>query len=174
LADPAAEAEPPVAEVSPPDPAPTPAPEATALAMAKLAELAAEQSAVAPPQPATSAPIPTKSNQTAALAAPPAEPPPATQLQDATWLRTRDPRRYTIQLFSGKDLDKLEEVAAMIGSDEPRAYFMTGSRTSPWYSLVLGDYPDASTARAAAANLTASLALKPWVRRFDDLQSSLR
>lgn len=173
LADLTREAQPFAPEVPPPDPVPAPAPNAAALAMARLAELA-EQTAIAPAHSPGSAPKPAEPVELTGPEAVPAESAPATDLRDVDWLRIQDPRRYTIQLFSSKNLDKLGEVAAMIGSDEPRAYFMTGSRTSPWYSLVLGDYPDAGAARAAAANLTASLALKPWVRRFEDIQSSMR
>lgn len=173
LADLAAEAQPPATDVLPPDPAPAPAPDAAALAMAKLAELA-EQTTVAPAHPAKPEPKPVEPIEPAEPAPKSTEPPAVTGLRDAVWLRSRDPRRYTVQLFSGKDLDRLREVAATLGKDEPQAYYTTGSRTSPWYSLVMGDYPDAATARTAAANLAASSALKPWVRRFDDIQSSMR
>ena len=178
LADLAAEAQspgsPPATDIPPVDPVPTPAPNATATAMARLAALAepaTPESAPVPPAPVAPEP---------ALAEPatsepvPVSPAPVAGLQDADWLKARNPRRYTIQLFSGKDLDKLKEVAAALASDQPQAYYTTGSRTSPWYSLVMGDYPDAATARTAAANLAASSALKPWVRRFDDIQSSIR
>ncbi|TVR60627.1 MAG: SPOR domain-containing protein [Candidatus Competibacteraceae bacterium] len=152
----------PAPEAPPRDPDPTPAPDPTATALARLADIAAEANAA---PPASSPPVPAAPTR-------PAEP--ATALQDVEWLRARDARRYTIQLFSGKDLDQLREVSAAIDLAEPRAYFTTGSQTSPWYSLVLGDYPDASTARATAANLAGSLRLKPWIRRFDDIQSSMR
>lgn len=156
-----------VPEAAPSDPAPAPGPDAAALAMARLAELAKQTSNAAPAQPAELVDAATPEPIAAA-------PPSPAGLQEADWVRTRDPGRYTVQLYSGKDLERLKEVAATIGSDEPQAYYTTGSQTSPWYSLVLGDYPDSSTARAVAANLASSLQLKPWIRRFGDIQSSMR
>ncbi len=96
-------------------------------------------------------------------------------LRDAAWLKTRESKNYTVQLYSGKDLDKLKEIATSISLTGPQAYFTTGSRSTPWYSLVIGDYPDGASARAAAAAISAQSAqIKPWVRRFDDIQTSLR
>jgi septal ring-binding cell division protein DamX len=167
-----------MAGAPPSDPDPTtPGADATATAMARLAALAEQTSAVSTPvSPESATPeSATPESATPESATPEsATPEPVPGLQNANWLKTRNPRHYTVQLFSGKDLDRLKEVGATIASNEPRAYFMTGSRTSPWYSLVLGDYPDATTARAAAADLTASSVFKPWVRRFEDIQSSLR
>ncbi|MCC9000882.1 MAG: SPOR domain-containing protein, partial [Candidatus Contendobacter sp.] len=96
-------------------------------------------------------------------------------LRDAAWLKTRDPKNYTVQLYSGKDLDKLKEIAASTASTDPQAYFTTGSRTSPWYSLVMGDYPDSASARTVAAAIAArSTQIKPWVRRLDEIQANMR
>jgi hypothetical protein len=103
------------------------------------------------------------------------EPAPVGGLRDATWLKTRDPKNYTVQLYSGKDLDKLKEIAGSTASTDPQAYFTTGSRTSPWYSLVIGDYPDSASARTVAAAIAArSTQLKPWVRRLDEIQANMR
>lgn len=100
---------------------------------------------------------------------------PSDSLRDAEWLKTRDPKNYTVQLYSGKDLNKLKEIAAATTSNAPQAYFTTGSRNSPWYSLVVGDYPDSAAARAAAAAIAAqSVQLKPWVRRIDEIQANMR
>lgn len=99
---------------------------------------------------------------------------PSDGLRDAAWLKTRDPKNYTVQIYSGKDLNKLKEIAATTSSG-PQAYFTTGNRTSPWYSLVVGDYPDSAAARAAAATIAAqSVQLKPWVRRIDEIQANMR
>lgn len=118
--------------------------------------------------PPTTAEAPPAISDTASPAAPPAE------LQDPAWLKTRDPQRYTVQLYRGKNLNKLKDIAGTAAPAEPRAYFVTGSRSSPWYALVVGDYPDAAAARAAAKNLAPSATTKPWVRRFDEIQANMR
>ncbi len=96
-------------------------------------------------------------------------------LQEPAWLKARNPKHYTVQLYSGKDMETLKEIAAATTSSEPQAYYSTGSRSGPWYSLVAGDYSDYAAAQAAAAKLTAdSPALKPWIRRFDEIQAKMR
>ncbi len=97
------------------------------------------------------------------------------ELQEPAWLKARNPKHYTVQLYSGKDIDTLKEIAAASTSTEPQAYYSTGTRSGPWYSLVAGDYPDSASAQAAAAKLSVrSPALKPWVRRFDEIQAKMR
>lgn len=133
----------------------------------------AQTVAVSPaPVPAAAKPTePTESTESTEST----EPTAASALQEPAWLKTRDPARYTVQLYSGKDIGTLREIAAVTPSSEPQAYFSTGSRSGPWYSLVVGDYPDSATAQAAAARLTAqSPALKPWIRRFGEIQAKIR
>lgn len=96
-------------------------------------------------------------------------------LQEPAWLKNRNPKHYTVQLYSGKDMGTLKEIAASTVATEPQAYYSTGTRSGTWYSLVAGDYPDSASAQAAADKLTTrSPALKPWIRRFDDIQAKLR
>lgn len=142
----------------------------------------ATPSAEAPSPPAASNPALVVAAAPTTSAAPPIAPAPeenpepvANSFKEAAWLKARDPRRYTVQIYSGKDLNKLKEIAAAIGVTDPVAYFTTTSRSGPWYSLVVGDYADSAAAQAAAAKVTArSPAIKPWVRRFDEVQAKLR
>ncbi|MBL8250991.1 MAG: SPOR domain-containing protein [Candidatus Competibacter sp.] len=158
--EPNLEAHPPAA----PTPAPSRSPEAALL------------SAETKPAPSSETPA-----ASAAPAASPAEAPAASEpvvegdLQDSAWLKARDPKRYTVQLYSGKSLDALRAIAAMTASSEPQAYYTTGSRSGPWYSLVAGDFSDTASAQAAAGKLTArDSTIKPWIRRFDEIQAKLR
>ncbi len=110
-------------------------------------------------------------------AAPEVNPPPATAsgLQEAAWIKARDPRRYTVQVYSGKNMSALREISVAVATADPQAYFTTTSRSGPWHSLVIGDYADSAAAQAAAAKMTARLpTMKPWVRRFDEVQAKLR
>lgn len=104
-------------------------------------------------------------------------PPPVTvsSLQEAAWIKARDPRRYTVQVYSGKEMNALREISVTVATADPQAYFTTTSRSGPWHSLVIGDYADSATAQAAAAKMTTRLpTIKPWVRRFDEVQAKLR
>ncbi len=155
----------------PPPPAPNPP---TATASVEAAPRPAAGPGASPTSP-TVAPPPVATPSAEVATIKPTEAAPAGGLRDAAWLKTRDSKNYTVQLYSGKDLDKLKEIAASTASTDPQAYFTTGSRTSPWYSLVIGDYPDSASARAVAAAIAArSTQLKPWVRRLDEIQANMR
>jgi len=120
--------------------------------------------------------VPASSTPATTAATPPsAEPATVGALQKAAWLKTRDPKHYTVQIYSGRSLDTLKATAAASASAEPQAYFSTDSRSGPWYSLVVGDYPDSASAQAAMARISArSPALKPSIRRFAEIQAKLR
>ena len=121
----------------------------------------------------------------AAVAAVPASPevPPTTSsansstnnnLLEPDWLKGRDPKRYTVQLYSGKDMSKLREMATANAGVAQPAYFTTTSRSGPWYSLVIGDFADFNSAQAAASKLAGqSGATKPWIRRFSEIQAKM-
>ena len=80
-----------------------------------------------------------------------------------------------IDQSGGRQRIATTQIAAATASSESQAYYSTGSRSGPWYSLVAGDYSDYAAAQAAAAKLTAdSPALKPWIRRFDEIQAKMR
>ena len=126
---------------------------------------------------------PTASLEAATLTSripPPIEPEsmtPAGNLLEPNWLEGRDPDHYTVQLYSGKDLDKLREIAGSdsVTTDGPKAYFTSPSRSGPWYSLVVGDYPDFAAAQKMATEIAArSGSIKPWIRRFSEIQARMR
>lgn len=176
--------------IAPAPPAVTPSAEAALLTTAKpapthLQDSHSAASAATPgrtaitPSAATGPTTPTAAaSPEAGLAAPAptaVEPPRTNALQEPEWLKNRDPKHYTVQLYSGKDMATLKEIAASVSAGEPQAYYSTGSRSGAWHSLVAGDYPDSAAAQAAAARFTTqSPALKPWIRRFEEIQAKLR
>ncbi len=135
----------------------------------------------APSPPAASNPPPVAVAAPVTPVAPPVAPSPEVNapttngLQEAVWLKGRDPRRYTVQVYSGKEMNALREISVAVATTDPQAYFSTTSRSGPWYSLVVGDYADSAAAQTAAAKMSARVpTIKPWVRRFDEVQAKLR
>ena len=129
-------------------------------------------------KPAAEAP---KASPEAAVATPNPSPlvesatPTDTTLLEPDWLKGRDAKRYTVQLYSGKDMAKLREIAGSVTGTAPSSYFVTTSRSGPWYSLVIGDYPDFTTAQAAATQIATQVStIKPWIRRFSEIQAKMR
>lgn len=134
-------------------------------------------SAEAGPTPPASNPSPATPVTPAAVPTAPLEanPTPAGGLQEADWISARDPRRYTVQVYSGKDMNALREISVALATTDPQAYFTTTSRSGPWHALVIGDYANSAAAQAAVAKMTARAPMiKPWVRRFDEVQAKLR
>lgn len=135
-----------------------------------------ELDAESPTQEPATATSPTVSVEAdLAPATPLAEPAASTTLLEPDWLKGRDSKRYTVQLYSGKDMAKLREIAGSVTGAAPPAYFVTTSRSGPWYSLVVGDYPDFTAAQTVATQIaTQSSTLKPWIRRFSEIQAKMR
>ena len=120
-----------------------------------------------PATPVTPAAVPT--------VLPEANPAPTSGLQEAAWISARDPRRYTVQVYSGKDMNALREISVALATEDPQAYFTTTSRSGPWHALVIGDYATLAAAQASVTKMTARAPMiKPWVRRFDEVQAKLR
>ncbi|MGE0371169.1 MAG: SPOR domain-containing protein, partial [Gammaproteobacteria bacterium] len=80
---------------------------------------------------------------------------------------------YTLQLFSVADAEALQRFARRHALTD-LAWFETRRQGFPWYSLIHGVYPDAASARAAAAALPAGINLpQPWIRRLGEIQALL-
>lgn len=142
-------------------------------------EAALLETAPIPPTASAESPL---AAAVAALPASPEVPPTASSansnvnnnLLEPDWLKGRDPKRYTVQMYSGKDMSKLREMATANASVAQPAYFTTTSRSGPWYSLVIGDFADFNSAQAAASKLAGqSGATKPWIRRFSEIQAKM-
>ncbi len=114
-------------------------------------------------------------------AAPPSAPAPAaTPAQAPTgvigmrWLALREPGRYTLQLVGARDRAAVERYARDRGIASPHAIFERELDGRPWFSLVVGDYPDRAAALAARARLPDGIdRAKVWARTFESIQKSL-
>jgi hypothetical protein len=117
------------------------------------------------PEKAPSPPAP-------APAATPAQPPAGTI--GMRWLASREPGHYTLQLVGARDRAAVERYARDRGIASPHAIFERELDGRPWFSLVVGDYPDRATALAARARLPAGIdRAKAWARTFESIKKSL-
>jgi len=91
----------------------------------------------------------------------------------AAWLEGREPRRYTLQLVGARDRDRVEHYAREHQLAQPYAVFERRLDGRPWYSLVVGDYPDRAAAVAARDRLPAGVAREGvWPRTFESIFKS--
>jgi DamX protein len=111
-----------------------------------------------------------------------AKPPPTTKRSSASstpspaadglaWLKSRQPGHYTLQLLGARDRAAVQKFARDQQIASPHAIFERRLDGKPWYSLVVGDYPDRAAAVAARERLPAAIK-RPgvWPRTFESIQ----
>jgi len=92
---------------------------------------------------------------------------------DNDWILARNPSRYTIQIYTAGENANLQEVAGLlpatvVGSPSRFGFRHKGEQK---FTLIAGDFENASDARAALVSLPDSIKqYQPWIRRFDSIQ----
>ncbi|HEB92190.1 MAG TPA: AAA family ATPase [Gammaproteobacteria bacterium] len=91
------------------------------------------------------------------------------------WLLSRDPQHFTLQLIAGERLDTLRKFIIRHKLKQHLAFYQTQRNNKPWYTLVYGEYVDKQRATNARNRLPQALRKqKPWIRRFDGIQQTLK
>lgn len=94
--------------------------------------------------------------------------------QTNDWVLSQAPDRFTLQLFGSHEQKNAETFIHQHKLEKNANVFASERKGQDWYSVVYGVYPDKAAASAAIRTLPASLQkIKPWVRRFDDIQTSI-
>jgi septal ring-binding cell division protein DamX len=87
------------------------------------------------------------------------------------WLTSRSPDHYTLQLVGARERVSIEKFIRDHRITPPYAVFARELDGRPWYSLVVGDYPDRDAAIAARGRLPAALrAGDVWPRTFGSIE----
>ncbi len=95
-------------------------------------------------------------------------------MQREKWIASQNPENFTLQLFGSHDKQNADGFIQHHKLSGDVGYFESTRNNKPWYSVVYGSYADQSAAKTAVTQLPASLKkVKPWVRRFDDIQASI-
>lgn len=123
-----------------------------------------------------SSPAPVEAPATAPAAAmiePPAAQEPEQPASDPLLSQPAD--YYAVQLIALQDEDGVVTYARTNGITEP-LYTEIETDGTRWYVLLLGVYPDQSSAQAAREDWerTKALKVKPWIRRLGPLQQAIR
>jgi len=94
--------------------------------------------------------------------------------QKDKWILSQNPAGFTLQLLGTNKKENADQFIQQHKIAERAGYFFSQRDGKDWYSVVYGAYPDKVSAQQAAKRLPASLKkIKPWVRRFDNLQASI-
>ena len=95
-------------------------------------------------------------------------------MQREKWIASQNPENFTLQLFGSHDKHNADVFIQQHKLSGDVGYFESTRNNKPWYSVVYGSYADQTAAKTAVTQLPASLKkVKPWVRRFDDIQASI-
>jgi len=99
----------------------------------------------------------------------------ARRVEREPWLLTQDPGRYTVQIAALGSEAAAIDYAHRTGSSGEVAYFSILRDGRRLYPVVYGSFRDRAEAEQGAAALPAALREgKPWIRRFEEIQNSLR
>lgn len=97
------------------------------------------------------------------------------ELHDEVWIRQQPPQHYTLQLFGTRTHSAAVAFARQHQLTTDVAVFHTLKQNSDWYSVIYGSFANQETAQQASRKLPAELQqAKPWLRRFDSVQQSLK
>ena len=110
-----------------------------------------------------------------ALTLSPTTPPGSQQRREqSAWLWSQDPRRFTLQLMSGRNENAIRQFIRQHKLSGKAVYFRSLHDGQTRYALVFGSYPDRNSALAAIPQLPGSLRKpKPWPRSFSSIQAEL-
>ena len=96
---------------------------------------------------------------------------PSTSASDTGWLLSRQPHHYTLQILAAADKQAIAGLTKNNPLPDRSAEYSFNNNGEQWFNLVMGDYANLESARAAMQKLPESVrALNPWVRRFDSIQ----
>jgi DamX protein len=94
--------------------------------------------------------------------------------QTNDWVLAQEPGKFTLQLFGSHEQKNAETFIRRHKLGKQAKVFISERKGKDWYSVIYNVYPDQAAARSASRTLPASLKkIKPWVRRFDDIQTSI-
>lgn len=90
------------------------------------------------------------------------------------WVVSQNPESFTLQLLATHEKQNADNFIKQHQLTGDVGYFESSRNGKPWYSVIYGSYTDQAAANSAIASLPASMnKIKPWVRRFDDIQAAI-
>ena len=93
------------------------------------------------------------------------------------WLLKQDPDNFTIQVYgsgNNQDISKQFDRHQLGSRYESVAWFQTVRKNKAWFSLVVGRYPDRSSAREAVIQLPVSMTKGAWVRSYQSIHADIK
>ncbi len=98
------------------------------------------------------------------------------KLNDKNWISKQNPQHFTLQLLSSQHKNSLQPFIKQHGLQQKElAWFARQHNKRSWYALIQGRYPDRAQAEQAAKTLAKKIpGIKPWIRRFADIQKIIQ
>ncbi len=140
---------------------------------APIAEIVNDQSKKSAPAPQTEPPAESIVEPVAPASGPAIATNRNPAIQDASWLLTQSPERYTLQVITVSSTRARDEVARRLPTTSAIASYPAQRDQGTVYPLFYGSYPDLATARKAMALLPDTLGSKPVPRQFKAIQREM-
>ncbi|WP_456404990.1 SPOR domain-containing protein [Thiolapillus sp.] len=95
-------------------------------------------------------------------------------VRDSAWLRSLDPKHYSIQILASHDAASVSGEAARQDLSAATAIYTRQGSGGDWYILLYGDFPSYRKATAALGSLPEDIrANDPWIRKLSSVQEEL-
>jgi DamX protein len=92
----------------------------------------------------------------------------------SSWVMSRPPSGYTLQLIAVENLDSLKRYIGKSGLAGETHTFQMTRNGKPWYALLWGEFPDRGSAQKAVSRLPARVQKAGvWPRTFASLQQTI-
>ncbi|MDH5435432.1 MAG: SPOR domain-containing protein [Gammaproteobacteria bacterium] len=96
------------------------------------------------------------------------------EIMPEAWVLSQTPTQFTIQLISGTSKKAVEDYAHKNGLTGTHAICSYVVNEKRWYALVYNVFDSGTAARKALAELPTGIKKRsPWVRKFQELQSTI-
>ncbi len=97
------------------------------------------------------------------------------EMRTEDWLLAQRPEQYTLQVLATGNQRALSGFVSRHHIENDSAYFSSMKGAQQWYSLLYGSYDTQADARQAIDALPAALRhARPWIRRYSDIQATIR
>ena len=97
---------------------------------------------------------------------------PAIGLQTISWINQQNSQHFTLQVLGTYNKSSLVSFVKKHKLEKDTAFFVSQRNNRNWYTLIHGRFTSRQVAQEAIAELpTALQKIRPWIRRFADIQS---
>lgn len=93
-------------------------------------------------------------------------------IKDERWILDQEPNHFTLQVLGTQNKSSIKTFINTHKLQDKTAVFQTLRNGKPWYSVIYGSYASKDAAAQSKKEI-ANSKVKPWLRRFDNVQAKI-